>query len=246
MKPLKTTAFLLFALFALSISLTAKATVVIGFDINSLSTDPLFSQIANNPTILTDDTISASNAVDLTITLAGTPIPDANSFMNAHFNFNANLNSVQQAGNYIIMSYAGTYTFNTATNTNIISGSFSDFDFVFFAPAGNILFPVGLTENTPGSPNPLIITPGPALTPHLPPNMTLAGKQTLNFTADTYQNTDLPTYLNSIEDQLIPNHDAFFASSFSGTSQLQLIPEPSTLALFALSTLAILRKRKVQ
>lgn len=229
-------------LLTLVFTLQASATVIIGFEINSTSALPLFTQTANDTNVITDDTLSASATVDFTITVGGAPIP---TFNDAAFQYDATLNSVTQDGNYLVMSYAGTFSFaENGSGDNIVTGNFDNMQLVFLAPGGNILFPIGLTANTDAEP--LIFMDGDALDPFLPTDMQLRPKQTINFTVDLFNTDNLANYIASTQNGLVPSSDATFSSSFSGTSQAineGIVPEPATISI-ALLGLALMVKRR--
>lgn len=229
-------------LLALVFSMQASATVIIGFEINSTSSLPLFTQTVNDTNTITDDTLSASATVDLTITVGGDPIP---TFNDAAFQYDASLNSVTQDGNYLVLSYQGTFSFaENGTGDNIVTGNFNDMKLVFLAPGGNILFPIGLTANT--NVEPLLFLDGSALDPFLPEDMQLRPKQTVNFTVDLFNTDNLANYIASTQEGLVPAYDATFSSSLSATSQAineGIVPEPATISI-ALLGLALMVKRR--
>lgn len=229
-------------LLALVLTVQAGATVILGFEINSVSPLPLFNATAGDTTTITDDTLTADSNVDLTITIDGAPIP---TFNDAAFRYDATLNSVTQQGSYLIMSYAGSFSFSeNGTDATIVSGTFNNMQLTFLAPGGNILFPVGLTASTPAAPR--IFNSGFALNSFLPANTFLGGKQTINFTVDLFTSDNLATYIASTQNGLVPTGDATFSSSLSATSQTTFggdIPEPATISV-ALLGLALMIKRR--
>ena len=227
---------------ALVTAFQANAVVVLGFEINSISSLPLFTHTAGDTNTITDDTLTANANVDLTVTLDGVPIPDSDGFQSALFDYSADLVSVSQEDNYLIMTYAGSFSFTSDQNETIVSGDFDDMKLVFLAPGGNILFPLGLTAGTTG--DPLLFDIGEAMEDHLPDNMILKGAQSVSFTVDLFNNFD---FIEESEGALIPVEDATFSSSFSATSPTFNkgdIPEPATISVALLGLMLMLKRNR--
>lgn len=223
----------------------SNAIVVFGFEINSASSDPLFIANAGDTNTISDDTLNASSSLDLTITLDGVAVPNSNGFQGAQFTYDATLTGVQQQGDFLIASYGGTFSFDEANNgPNILSATFTDMTLVYYAPGGSVVFPIGLSAATTGTP--VILTAGPSLAAHLPVNNVLKGQQTSNFTVDELEADDIAGLYDG-EQEIIPAGNFTFRSSFSATSQVLRggdIPEPATFGIALLGGALLMTRRR--
>lgn len=236
------TTIMICGLSCLLLNIQAQSMVVFGFDINTAGSNPIFTASAGDVNTIADDTLSASTTVDLTATVNGTAVPDSNGYVGASFNLNASLTSITQAGDYIFMNYAGTFSFDTSDQVNIISGNFSDLALIFFAPGGTIAFPVGLSAQS-ADPVPFY-TAGAGLTPYLPANQNLVGAQTFNTTVDDLSMDDPSSYFTDFDGVLVPSQDATFSGSMSAVSDIS-VPEPASLIVLLMGIGLIKRQRPI-
>lgn len=232
------------------IAQSASAVVTLGFEINSIESPPLFEHHTNGTSTVTDDTLTADNAVSFTVRVNGTPAP---TFNNAQFTYNADLVNYSNNGIGVELQYAGTFELRTAANELILSANFSQASTLLLAGG---LFATPLAAFTAGEP--LIYTPGPALMVLLPDDMTLGPEQSANFTVDNltawegnFDNglpigTDLVTFSGTTFQDGTLDDNFIFDSSFSGTSELVIIPEPTSLALFLGGIALIARRSRTQ
>ena len=215
----------------------ANATVTLGFEINSIEDSPLFQYNTNGSATVTDDTLTADNSVSFTVKVNGVAAP---TFENAKFVFDADLVSYANNGVAIFLGFSGTFSVYTSTNDLILSAVFED--------ASTVMFNNGaINTNLVATANeaPAIYTPGSALYPHLPASSTLTPPQTMNFTVQSLmtlnEEVQLEQQLNvgsaypifsgsGLGDGELDT-DYTFDSSFSGTSEIEIIPEPTSLAL---------------
>lgn len=217
---------------------SAYGGAIVGFEINSISSDPLFLFENQGTDTITDDTLKTNDpvTVDLTIDLSDLGREQV-TFEDALFEFDSTLTTMNSGPLGAMTAYEllfnGTFHFEDPVLGNIFTVNFDDARMLLLGIGGTIAYATGVGANEG-----VTYIPGEAL-----PGVSFLGPQEFDFTVtDLQDSTKGPVDIRNIPPRDdIQVEDFTFNSSFSGISGA--IPEPSTLALTTLAALALLRRR---
>lgn len=241
-------------IFALSVAPAANAVVMVGFKLGTIGSEPLFTYDTNGTAgDLTDDTLSAANTVDFTVTVDGGPEV---VFNGANFQLNTSSTPIisdNAGGTEVGFILDGSFTISTLADT-ILTVNFSGAELNipatpfngsrFLSNAGGSFFAntaIGHGVEYVAGDNPTFNG--------LIGDMVFDGAQEFSFTvenlAEADPNADTGSTIIVQPDGEIGGSvldDFNFSSSFSGQSEL--IPEPATIGVVGLGLMILARRRR--
>jgi hypothetical protein len=233
-------ALALFVACAGAIDTTQASQTLVGFQINSVDTAPLFTFRNQGTANILDDALSASAHVDLSVERNGVEM----QFPNASFALSALLTGLESGslmGTTVYqLIFDGSFTFAEAgSGDGIFDVAFTGARLLMleFNDSGVVNFASGLGANSSVN-----YVPGPAL----PPGLVATGNQEFHFTVNGLQG--LLGGQVQISAVPPPNHFQFedfgFNSSFAGSTNL--IPEPASWLLGALGGCVLIAWRRAR
>ena len=257
MKTLWTVRIVVAMILALSVAPAAKAVVMVGFKLGTIGSTPLFTYnnggTAGN---LTDDTLTAANTVNFTVSVDGAPETVFNS---AQFDFNlSSAPTIASDASGITLFLTGSFSIKDGTpaHDTILTVDFTNAELHFLATGIGGNYTVQTNGTAGGMINGNNAIPGQSVTYTAGTNATFlgllggmdfGGAQEFGYTVESLDEAnpfaDMGSTLafgtnngGSVGENFV------FSSSFSGQSEL--VPEPAALSMVGLGLLLIARRRR--